>query len=155
MMLATLLIWSGSREPLSNIRTILPWLALFVLVALLFAAAARGAAWAPLLLIVIAAADQAYWGLQYIFGNPRRPLMTIEELAKSLPAPESARPGDLVDARLNNESGLNNLILHGLRVWHGYVGLPPVLRLPDTDMTVALARNGGPVAPVLCKLIRL
>ena len=67
-----------------------PWLALFVVVPLLFAAAARGKQWAPLLLIVIAAADQGYWGFQYLFGNPERPLMTIGELAALARIPESA-----------------------------------------------------------------
>jgi hypothetical protein len=116
-----------------------PWLALFVVVPLLFAAAARGARWAPLILVVIAAGDQGYWGFQYVFGNPNRPLMTMAAVSTFAPAPESAKPGDVIDARPGVFPFQNALILRGFRVWRGYLGLQPVLQLPNTDTTAQLA----------------
>ena len=136
---AAIMIASGSREPLSGVAATAPWLALFVVVPLLFAAAARGKQWAPLLLIVIAAADQGYWGFQYLFGNPERPLMTIGELATLARIPESGQPEDLIDTRPGVVPFQNDLILRDFRVWHGYVGLPPVLRLTDTNTSALLA----------------
>ena len=136
---AAILIASGSDVPLSTITTMVPWLALFVVVPLLFAAAARGARWAPLLLVVIAAGDQGYWGFQYVFGNPNRPLMTMDAVSTFAPAPESAKPGDVIDARPGVFPFQNALILRGFRVWRGYLGLQPVLQLPNTDTTAQLA----------------
>ena len=136
---AAILIASGSREPLSGVTATAPWLALFVVVPLLFAAAARGKPWAPLLLVVIAAADQGYWGYQYLFGEPLRPLMTIDEMAMLARVPESGQSGDLIDTRPGVVPFQNDLILRGFRVWQGYVGLPPVLRLNNTNTTAQLA----------------
>jgi hypothetical protein len=131
------LIAEGSDEPLSTMATTMPWVAVFAIVSLLFAAGARGARWAPFLLVAITAADQGYWGFQYIFGEPSRPLMTINELATIAQAPESTRAGDRVDTRVTTAP--NALVPRGFRVWHGYVGLPPELRLTNTDRTAELA----------------
>jgi hypothetical protein len=116
-----------------------PWLALFAIVPLLFAAAARGMRWAPVLLVVITASDLGYWGFHYLFGDPYRPLMTIDEFSRVWTPPESFQPGDLVDARLAEVPLQNALILRGFRVWRGYVGLPPALRLQNTDTAAETA----------------
>jgi hypothetical protein len=131
------MIAGGSDEPLSTVATTLPWVALFAIVSILFAAGARGARWAPFLLVVITAADQGYWGFQYVFGDPLRPLMTINELATIAQAPEASRGGDRVDTRMTTAA--NALVPRGFLVWHGYVGLPPELRLANTDTTAELA----------------
>jgi hypothetical protein len=135
--IGAILIAHGSNEPLSMAATTMPWVVLFAIVSMLFAAAARGMRWAPLLLIAITAADQGYWGFQYLFGNPLRPLMTISELATTAQAPDWSRPGDRVDVRVAPAE--NALVPRGFRVWHGYVGLPPVLRLLDDDIAAELA----------------
>src|SRR5262249_53788562 len=138
-----MMISEGSHEPLSMAATTMPWAALFAIVSLLFVAAARGMWWAPLLLIVITAADQGFWGFQYLFGTPSRPLMTLSELATIAQAPEWSRDGDRVDVRVTESPNApvspNALVPRGFRVWRGYVGLPPVLHLPDSDITAALA----------------
>jgi hypothetical protein len=131
------MIAGGSNEPLSTVATTLPWVALFAIVSILFAAGARGARWALFLLVAIAAVDQGYWGFQYVFGDPLRPLMSINELATIAQAPETSRAGDRVDTRVTTAP--NALVPRGFLVWHGYVGLPPELRLTNTDTTAELA----------------
>ena len=137
MAAGAVLIAEGSAEPLSTLATTMPWVAVFAIVSLLFAAGARGARWAPFLLVAITAADQGYWGFQYVFGDPSRPLMTINELATIAQAPEITRTGDRVDTRVTMTP--NALVPRGFRVWHGYVGLPPELRLTNNDTTAELA----------------
>jgi hypothetical protein len=124
----SILIARGSREPLSPFTAAVPWVALFVAVAILFAAAGRGSRWALLLLVVVTASDQGYWGFRYIFGNPSRRLMTLDELAHLATIPGGAQPGDRVERQWDN--GLHNLpILSRLAVWPGYVGVAPAQRL--------------------------
>jgi hypothetical protein len=137
-MVAANVMASGSAVRLSSLTSTLPWLLLFVAVPLLFAATARGASWALVLLVVIAAADQGYWGFHYLFGDRYRPLMTIDQLAEWPMAPESSPSGDRVDTR-QPIPFQNALIPRGFRVWRGYVGLPPALRLNDTDIAAELA----------------
>jgi hypothetical protein len=132
-----ILVARGSHASLSMAATTMPWVALFAIVSLLFAAGARGARWAPFLLVAITAADQGYWGFQYVFGDPSRPLMTINELATIEQAPGTSRAGDRVDTRVTTAP--NALVPRGFRVWPGYVGLPPELRLTNTDTTAELA----------------
>jgi hypothetical protein len=131
------MIAGGSDEPLSQVPTTMPWVVLFAVVSILFAAGARGVRWAPFLLVALTAADQGYWGFQYVFGDPLRPLMTINELATIAQAPKTSRAGDRVDTRVTTAP--NALVPRGFLVWHGYVGLPPELRLTNTDMTAELA----------------
>ena len=64
--------------------------------------------------------------------------MTIDELARRPETPEAAQPGDLIV--MNWEEGYHNIpILRGLRVWPGYVGLPPALRLRYSEVGAKLA----------------
>ena len=138
LIVAAIMIASGTREPFSGVRTMAPWVGLFLVVPLLFAAAARGEQWAVPLLVLVTACDLGYWGFQYVFGNPFRPLMTIDELARRPETPEAAQPGDLIV--MNWEEGYHNIpILRGLRVWPGYVGLPPALRLRYSEVGAKLA----------------
>jgi len=127
---------------LSGLRTAAPWSAVFVLVAFLLVSAARGGRWAVPVLVAVVALDQGCWGFQYIGGDPLRPLQTIEELAARASVPAGAQPGDLFQAK--NLNYLQNLpVLHGFRVWTGYVGLPPALKLPTGSPNLLTARIGG------------
>lgn len=131
-------ILSARGYPLHGLVHSAPWIALFITVTLLFVAVARGKRWALPLLVVVTACDQGYFGFHYVFGDPSRPMMTAAELAMLATPPESAQPGDLIDARRGFRFE-NALIPRGFRVWPGYVGLSPVLRLPDTDTAAQLA----------------
>jgi hypothetical protein len=129
-------------EQLSGIAATVPWVGLLLVVSLLFGAAARGSRWALPLLVVIAAYDQGYWGFQYVFGNPLRPLLTLQEFAALEPTPLDAQPGDLIEPAWADTVG-NPPILRGLRVWPGYVGLPPALVVPAYDPNLVTERIAG------------
>jgi hypothetical protein len=129
-------------QRLSGLRAAAPWSAVFVLMALLLVFAARGARWAVPVLVAVVALDQGCWGFQYVWGDPLRPVQTIEALTARTSVPDGAQPGDLFQVR--NLNKLQNLpVLQGFRVWTGYVGLPPALKLPTGSPNLLTARIGG------------
>jgi hypothetical protein len=103
-----------------------PWVALFLVVPLLFALSARGRSWAVPLLVVLTAVEMGYSGFGYVMHDPTRPMLTIEQEAGLVPGPAESRPGDLI-ALTEDRRPDDVLVLRGLRVWPGYLGLPPAL----------------------------
>jgi hypothetical protein len=142
MIVASILVTLRSSEPLSRIAATAPWAALFVVVPLLFTAAARGRSWAIPLLILVTACDQGYWGFRYIYSTQPSPILTLDQLAQAVDVPAAAQPGDLIDSK--KTEGLDNMpILRGFRVWPGYVGLVPAMVLPFGNEEVAAQRIAG------------
>jgi len=119
-----------------------PWVLVLLAVTLLFALTARGVRWALPLLVIVAAADQGYFGFQYVFSDPNQPLQTVAALAARAPVPPEAQPGDLLEAYQGY--GLANVpVLRGFRVWPGYVGLSPRLTLPRQSRDLVTERVAG------------
>jgi hypothetical protein len=127
-----LIVWRGFH--LSTFSEAIPWVLLTLVVLSLFVATARGARWALPVLIVIAAADQGFFGFRYVFSDPNQPMQSVEALAARAPTPPDARQGDLLQPYAG--FGLANVpILRGFNVWTGYVGLTPALALtPNRDL---------------------
>jgi hypothetical protein len=126
-----LVVWRGFR--FSGLSDTAPWVLVFLVVLLLFAAAASGARWALPVLVVVVAVDLGYFGFHYVYGDPNQPIRTIDGLAARAPMPEDAQPGDLLESYQGY--GLENVpVLRGFRVWPGYVGLTPALALESHDL---------------------
>jgi hypothetical protein len=128
---STIVVWRGFH--LSTFSEAFPWVLLMLVVLSLFVATARGSRWALPMLIVIAAADQGFFGFRYVLSDPNQPMQSVEALAARAPIPAGARQGDLLQPY--SGFGLANVpILRGFPVWTGYVGLTPALKLtPDRD----------------------
>jgi len=126
-----MVVWRGFH--LSTLSEAIPWVLLMLVVLSLFVATARGARWALPMLIVIAAADQGFFGFRYVLSDPNQPMQSVEALAAGAPTPPGARQGDLLQPYRG--FGLANVpILRGFPVWTGYVGLTPALQLtPSHD----------------------
>jgi hypothetical protein len=128
--------------------------------AVLVALGARGARWAPVAMVLFAAADLGVYGLSYAaWPHTERP---DEFLARQHVPPDVARGRVLVNLMRFDEEGLrcgNELTLAG---WHradGYAGLEPA-RLLDYAQLAALRAAGvrwvrqGPRAAEIEGLIR-
>ncbi len=140
IVLSRMIEWRGYQ--FSGLWESGPWVLVLLAVTLLFALTARGARWALPLLVIIAAADQGYFGFQYVFSDPNQPLQTVEALAARAPVPPEAQPGDLLEAYQGY--GLANVpVLRGFRVWPGYVGLTPRLTLPRQSRDLVTERIAG------------
>ncbi len=140
MAISTMVVWRGFQ--LSGLSDAAPWVVLFLIVPLLFAATARGARWALPLLVVIAALDQGYFGFQYVFGDPDQPMQTVDALGARAPTPAGAQPGDSLQPY--EGYGLENApVLRGFRVWPGYVGLTPAMTLPPQSRDLVTQRVAG------------
>jgi hypothetical protein len=106
-----------------------PWSIVVILMAALFALAGRRHRWAPIVIVIFAAVDQAAWGNLYNFNWG--PLKSIAQLRAEAKVPADAREGDLIQVVPGNLDHL--AILRGLRLTGGYTGLYPRMTLDESD----------------------
>lgn len=112
-------------------------MAVFGVATILVRDAAAGRRTALVALPVFLAVDLGLWGFSYVWS---RPPLTIREVAAGADLPPAFRAGTVVHTA-DLDGRRNLLVLHGLKLFEGYVGLGPARHL-DPGSPEAL-RLGG------------
>jgi hypothetical protein len=138
---ATLLVvnmgFPGGRYGFASVAEAAPGVALVAAVSLLVVLAARGVRWALPVLVLVAAADLAIWGVPFIYQEPARAIAAVAHAAPQAPPQTEAAYAAATDYGLYRS---NQLVLRGYRLTSGYVGLYPATRHPlDGDEALRLS----------------
>jgi hypothetical protein len=111
--------------------------AIVVAVTLLVFLAGRRRRWAIAALVVVTAADLAWWGLRFVYREPAR---TIVEMTAAIP-PAPPDPADSYASATDRGPYRSDLlVMRGYRLTSGYVALYPATRHPlDSDLAKELS----------------
>lgn len=131
-------------ERFASMRVALSGPALLLAATVCLAAAARGARYAPLVLIFFVAADQGYYGLSYVWHDPPVPLSTMLRHDEGDPPLDSGR---LAATHLDRK--LFALAMQGAKLVDGYVALVPDRQLAYRVPVRQDAETAGDFEPLV------
>jgi hypothetical protein len=125
--LATLLLLNShvlpyGRQTFSTVTAAAPGVAFVAGVTVLLVLAARRVAWAPIALVVLTAADLAFWGIRFIYREPPR---RIPALTQALEAPPADDLTPYASAPQQGPLRDDLAVMKGYRLTSGYVALYP------------------------------
>jgi Bacterial membrane protein YfhO len=120
-------VLSFGRQTFSTVAAAAPGVAFVVGVTLLVVMAARRVPWAIVALVVVTAADLAFWGLRFIYHErPRRITALIQSAEPPPPGAAVSYAAPPGDGPLRSDM----LVMRGYRLTSGYLALYPATRHP-------------------------